>query len=80
MENEEMTQNEHILALLQSGVSLTPLEALNDERIRSMKLSTRIGEIRKAHPEITICDEFVTTDSGKKVKKYWIPVGQQKLF
>lgn len=61
-------QREAILWRLQRGDVLTPLDALNDPEIRSMKLATRISELIEQGHEI---DKFdYVTPSGKRVKAY----------
>jgi len=64
-----MTQNDRILAYLKLGYSLTGLEAL--ELFQTMKISTRISEIRRDNPGLDIRDEFVHKN-GKSFKKYWL--------
>ena len=64
-----MTQNDRILAYLKLGYSLTGLEAL--ELFQTMKISTRISEIRRDNPGLDIRDEFVHKN-GKQFKKYWL--------
>ena len=60
------SQKRQILAWLQSGKSITPLEAL--EEFNCMRLQARIHEIEEKGFKI-IRDWFVTP-SGKKVRKY----------
>jgi hypothetical protein len=63
------TQAEKILADLQSGRRLTALDALRD--FGCMRLGARILEIKAQG--ITIEDEWVRTETGKHVKRYFIP-------
>ena len=63
-----MNQNDAILWRLQRGDILTPLDALNDPDIRSMKLATRISELIAQGHEIEKFD--YETESGKWVKAY----------
>lgn len=65
-----MNQNDQIVMALKRGEHLTPLTAL--KRFGTMKLSTRIGEIRYQHPELVIGDHWVRTATGKRVKCYWL--------
>ena len=64
-----MTQDERIIEYLEMGNSLTGLDALR--LFGTMKLATRISEIRKKHPGLDIRDEYVHAN-GKAFKKYWI--------
>jgi len=64
-----MTQDDRIIAYLKAGSSLTGLEALN--LFGTMKLATRISEIKIKNPTIDIRDTFVH-HNGKSFKKYWI--------
>lgn len=62
------TQNKRILAHLQKGGSVTSLSALLD--FGCLRLSGRIFDLREqGYP---ILDEWVTTPSGKRVKRYYI--------
>ena len=67
--------NQHflIIAYLKQGHTLTPLEAI--KVAGSMKLSTRIGELRKLGYDIK--DEWLKLENGKKVKRYWL--GNEKI-
>ena len=73
-----MTQETMILAYLQTGASLTPLEAL--ERFQCFRLGARCWDLKKAGHDIR--SEMVTLPSGKHVARYRLepPRGQQKLF
>ena len=55
-----MTQCEAILKRLQSGYTLTPLDALNDPTINSFRLAARIKNLRDVGHDI----ETVMTDRG----------------
>lgn len=77
------SQNAAVLARLQRGDTLTPLEALNDPSIRSMRLGARIWDLRHkyGHPEIEKIT--VTTADGKHVAAYRLPMafdGPQRIF
>ena len=61
-------QNQMILKALNDGDVLTGLEAL--ERFKTMKLATRISELRASGIEIK--DSFIHAPNGKKYKQYWI--------
>ena len=75
--SDRQSQNALILAFLRSGGSLTVLEALS-EPFRCYALSQRCGELKRAgHP---IESKWVNLDSGKKVKRYFIPQGQMSLL
>lgn len=62
------SQTDRILEWMLEGNAITPLEALN--RFGSFRLGARIAEI-KARGYL-VYSEFVTTDNGKKVKKYYL--------
>jgi hypothetical protein len=64
-----MTQDDRIIAYLKAGSSLTGLEALN--LFGTMKLATRISEIKRKNPTLDIRDEYVHKN-GKSFKRYWI--------
>ena len=63
-----MTQSCAILKALQSGRTLTALDAFTDPAIRSMRLAARIEELRKAGH--TIESVSIETPSGKRVAGY----------
>ena len=62
------SQTDRILEYMLAGNSITPLEAL--EKFGCFRLGARIGDI-KARGYL-VYSEFVTTDSQKKVKKYYL--------
>jgi hypothetical protein len=64
-----MNQDDRIIEYLKAGYSLTGLEALN--LFGTMKLATRISEIKRKNPDFDIRDEYVHAN-GKSFKKYWI--------
>jgi hypothetical protein len=64
-----MTQNEAILNYLKQGYSLTGLGALR--LFGTMKISTRISELKREGYEIKDCYVF-DPNSKKKYKKYWM--------
>lgn len=72
------TQNEQILAILQSGRSLTPLEALDE--VGSFRLGARVWDLKQAGYDIQ--SEFIELPNGKRVARYWLPQekGQLSLF
>ena len=59
-----MTQNEHLAKVLRVWTS--PLEAL--QKVGTMKLATRVGEMRRAGYEIE--DRWIEQRSGKRFKAY----------
>lgn len=61
-----MTQNEAILAHLQSGASLTSLEAL--QRFQCFRLASRIHDLRKAGYDVS--ERSIRVPSGKIVSEY----------
>lgn len=63
-----MSQELSILRRLETGVTLTPIDALADPEIRSFRLAARIDSLRKAGHDI----ETVTvhTETGKCVAGY----------
>lgn len=63
-----MNQHEGILWRLRRGDVLTPLDALNDPEIRTMKLASRISELIEQGHEIEKFD--YVTPTGKRVKAY----------
>lgn len=64
-------QHDAIIARLLTGARITGLDALKDASIGSMKLSTRIGEIRREYG-IPVEMRFIKTESGKSVCEYWL--------
>jgi hypothetical protein len=62
-----MSQNDQIAAWLQSGKTITPLEALR--RFKTMRLAARINNLRDAGMRIK--SGFVD-HRGKRFAKYWI--------
>jgi hypothetical protein len=62
--------NQHFLIIeyLKQGHTLTPIEAI--KVAGSMKLSTRVGELRKLGYDIK--NEWLKLENGKKVKRYWL--------
>lgn len=63
--SERTSQREAVLAALKRG-PLTPLEAL--ERIGTMRLAARVGELRQQGHAISV--ERYVTPSGKRVARY----------
>lgn len=62
------SQTDQILEWMLSGRTITPLEALN--RFGCNRLAARISDI-KARGYL-VYSEFVTTNSEKKVKQYYM--------
>jgi len=63
-----MTQHEAILDRLENGERLTGLDALR--LCGTMKLASRVGELRRKGYNIR--DAWQTTTTGKNVKIYWM--------
>ena len=63
-----MSQELEILRRLESGVTLTPIDALADPEIRSFRLAARIDSLRKAGHDIETVP--VHTGTGKCVAGY----------
>lgn len=66
--NQTTNQKTQILAYLMTGKSLTVLEALLE--LGCYALSQRIGEMRRAG--VPIQSQFIRTDTGKRIKEYWL--------
>ena len=64
-----MNQDQMIIEHLKAGYSLTGLQAL--DLFKTMKLATRISEIKRKHPDLDIRDTYVH-HNGKSFKRYWI--------
>ena len=63
-----MSQEVEILRRLETGVTLTPIDALADPEIRSFRLAARIQSLREAGHEIETVP--VHTGTGKCVAGY----------
>lgn len=63
---DSLSQEKQILAWIQSGKSITPLEALTE--FNCMRLQARIHEIEQKG--FRIIRDWFTTPSGKKVRQY----------
>ena len=63
-----MSQEVEILRRLETGVTLTPIDALADPDIRSFRLAARIDSLRKAGHSIETVP--VHTGTGKCVAGY----------
>jgi len=74
--NDLGPQHYAIIEYLKAGHSLTPIEAI--KIAGSMKLSSRVGELRTKGYNIQ--SEWIKTDTGKKVKKYWIEPKHEPVF
>lgn len=66
--NTSRNQNTAILATLKRGERLTSLEAL--DRFGCFRLPARIYDLRGQGYDIE--DRTVATQSGKRVKEYWL--------
>ena len=62
------SQTDRILEYMLAGNSITPLEALN--RFGCFRLGARIADIKKRG--YLVYSEFVTTETEKKVKRYYL--------
>ena len=62
------SQAKRILAYMQEGHRITPIEALN--LFGCFRLGARIADLKDGGHQIE--SEFVKTESGKHVKSYWI--------
>ncbi len=75
--NETKSQNEAILAHLQNGGKVSSLTAL--QMFGCLRMSGRAYDLRKAGYDVR--DRWIETESGKRVKEYYIPdVRQPELF
>jgi len=61
-----MTQTQEIKKYLDSGKSITALEALN--RFKCFRLSARINDLK--NQGVKISKEWIKTNSGKSVASY----------
>lgn len=70
-----MTQNAAILDALKRGIKLTALDAMKAPYYCA-RLAARIADLKDAGN--VIHDEWVTTSTGKRVKRYYmVPLGTQ---
>lgn len=66
------SQNKKILAYLKNGGRITSLEALR--MFGCMRLASRINDLKKRYPEITIMVErVIIPNNNKRVAQYYIP-------
>ena len=72
-----MTQSEMILAALESGRRLTPLDALRE--FGCLRLGARVWDMRRDGHNVQ--REMVMISTGKRVARYWLPrpMHQQSL-
>lgn len=70
-----MSQSDEILAALERGERITPLDALN--QFRCFRLAARVAELRKAGHPIETRD--VRLPNGKRIAEYWMARGQLGL-
>lgn len=68
------SQSAMILNFLESGGSLTPIEAL--QKFSCFRLAARINDLREAGHEIQT--EILKDDNGKSYASYSIPKDQQQ--
>lgn len=66
------SQAKRILAYMQEGHHITPIDAL--KLFGCFRLGARIADLREGGHAIK--SEFVKTDSGKHVKSYWIEMAE----
>lgn len=68
--NMKQTQSQEklIMQWMQSGKSITPIEALN--LFGCFRLGARILDLKNKGIEVK--SEYITVESGKRVKRYWI--------
>lgn len=64
------SQNRKIYEFMLGGGKITGLEAL--EKFGCMRLASRISDIRKRHPEVSIKSARTLTPTGKRVAQYYI--------
>ena len=67
-EPKEGSQSAEIIKYLETGKTLTPLDALR--LMGTFKLSTRCGELRQAGYDIK--SEWIRLGNGKRIKQYHI--------
>jgi len=67
-EKSSASQAKRILEYLKEGNRITPLDALRI--FGSFRLGARIADIKEMG--YAVKSEFVTTESGKRVKAYWL--------
>ena len=72
--SETTSQSVAILNFLESGGSLSSLEAL--EKFQCLRLSARIKDLRESGHDIQT--KMVRTKSGKKVAEYFLPKIQKQ--
>jgi hypothetical protein len=74
-----MSQEVEILRRLETGVTLTPIDALTDPEIRSFRLAARIDGLRKAGHDIETVPVHTGTGkiiAGYRIKRRTEPSGQ----
>ena len=77
-----MSQEAEILRRLETGVTLTPIDALSDPDIRSFRLAARIQSLREAGHEIETVPVHTGTGrtvAGYRLKRRVEPSGQVLL-
>lgn len=70
-----MSQKAAILEALRDGQRITPLNALI--RFHCLSLSQRVGQLRREGH--LILDTWLTVNSRKRVKEYFMPLGSNTL-
>lgn len=72
MNTTKIRQEDMVLNYLKAGGVLTALDAL--ELFGTMKLATKISNIKKEYPGIDIQSEpVINLKNNKRYFKYWIP-------
>ena len=66
------SQKKRILAFMQAGNSITPIQAL--ALFGSLRLGARIADLKAEGYEVK--SEFVKLPNGKQVKRYFMQVAQ----
>lgn len=66
--DERTSQAAAILAAMQKGRKLSPIDALNE--FNCFRLGARIWEIKKSGVDVQ--DEWFVLPSGKRVKRYFV--------
>ena len=70
----DKTQEQAILAHLEQGLAITPLEAL--AKYGCFRLGARVWDLRMKGWDIQSC--MVKTATGKRIAKYWLMTEQER--
>lgn len=71
------SQGAQILAYLQAGHTLTPLEAL--DKFNCWRLGGRIHDLRQTPEGRDIQTEDLKLPNGKRIARYWLPQPKGQL-